>query len=420
MKRQEGEGKSFLVIDSGLYLSLAEALSENGKNKVWYYTNTGTAFPSYKEFAAGNKFGHVEKVKSFWDYVEKADGVINFDVGANDAIEYIRKKYPEKCVVGAGKCERFEMDRIFFKKALETLELPIGPYKIVKGMARLREYLKEHPKQVIKIDSSFRGDFETLKADSYDSVKLILDNRAPDLGIYADEIDFIVEDQLDCKCEAGFDGFFSGGEFTAFSYGIEYSKNLYIGKVSTEVPPVLMDTLDAFQPLFEKLDYRGLFSSENRIVSEKESYFIDACCRGPLPLGVLYGRFINNWADVVYKMGRNEPFEIECDHKYVGAFALTSGWAKDHFTLVEIDNGHEDDFRFLMATQDDKGNYYAVKGLDSAIVVVAGGKTPAEVVKKLKENAEHVHAFGLENDEIKGIDGILEQIEKGKAVGVNF
>ena len=225
---------------------------------------------------------------------------------------------------------------------------------------------------------------------------------------------------MDCVVEAGFDGFFNGKEFTAFSYGVECDKNLYLGKVSMDVPEVLASTLDVMRPVFENFGYRGALSTEERIVSEKEHYFIDPCCRCPLPLGVLYSKFINNWPEVVYKIGRGEDFDIECDHKYVGAFALGTRNANDYFTRVDFKPGKRDNFRFLMATQDEKGNYYAVKGHESVVVVVAGGNSPKEVVESLKKNTEDVDAFNLETGEIASIDEVFEKIEKGESVGVDF
>ena len=191
-------------------------------------------------------------------------------------------------------------------------------------------------------------------------------------------------------------------------------------KSNDEVPDILVNTLDNLSPLFERMKYRGAFSTEERIVSKDLSYFIDPCCRGPLPLGVLYSRFINNWPDFVASVGRGEAIDIDCDYDYVGAFALCSANTKEHFTLVTMDKGHRDDFRFMMACQNEKKEYYAVKGQEASVVIVAGGNSPKEVIKKLKENAEYVHAFGLENDAIKSVDGILDVIEEAKEVGITF
>ena len=206
----------FLVIDSGLYAELANALSDGGKNKVYYYTNTESAFPSYKEYASGHNFEHIEKVKYFWDYVDEADVICSFDISSNDMIHWLRNNLPNKSIFGAGRGERMESNRIGFKKTLEALEMPVIPYKVIKGMTALRKYLEANPKKVVKIDI-FRGDFETLKCDSYEAVKQILDDRAPLLGLYSEDCQFIVEDMVDCKCEAGWDGFVCDGISIPFS-----------------------------------------------------------------------------------------------------------------------------------------------------------------------------------------------------------
>jgi hypothetical protein len=413
---------NILVICSGLYVSLANALADGGRNTVWYYTCTGSAFPSYKETASGDKFEHIEKVYSFWDYVDKADMICTFDVGANDAIDYLRRTRPEKAIFGAGKGEQLENRRLAFKHTLEALDLPVIPYKVIKGFTALRKYLEANPKKVVKIDI-FRGDFETLPCPDYLKVKQILDDRQPLFGQYAEDIQFIVEDMVDCVVESGFDGFVIDDLYIPFAYGYEVDKNLYLGKVTKDeagIPDPLMETLDAFRPLFKKMNYRGALSTENRVVSADLSYFIDPCCRAPLPLGVLYSRYINNWPEFVESVGRGKPIDIECDYPYVGAYALGTPNARDNFTLVQIEKGHEDDFRFIMACQDQAGNYQAVKGHESVIVVVAAGKSPKDVVKQLKDKVQYVDAFNLETEPIKAIDEVFEKIEDGKTVGIDF
>lgn len=409
---------NYLVIDSGLYTELANALTVGG-NTVWYYTYFGSAFPSHKEYAPGDNFEKLTKVKYFWDYVDKADCIVNFDVSSNDMINWLRKKYPEKSIFGAGLGERLENDRLGFKTWCKTLGLPVIPYKVIKGMTALRKYLEANPKKVVKINI-FRADFESLKVNDYLSVKEVLNNRQDMLGIYAEEIDFIVEDMVECKVEAGYDGFFNGTEYGHLSIGYEVDKNLYLGRVGGDVPDILMETLDAFQPLFQRMNYRGCISTEERVVSKNEHYFIDPCMRGPLPLGVLYSRFIDNWPEVVYNIGRGEPFEIQCKQKYVGAFAFSTRNSLESYTLVQIKKGYRDDFRFNMACQDKDGNYYVVKGSETSVVVVAGGDSPEEVVESLKKKSENVSAYGLEKDDIKAIDNVYKTIEDGEKLGIEF
>ena len=418
-------GKSFLVICSGLYTELAAALTDGGRNTVWYLTLNESAFPKYHEFAPGHNLKGLEKIRllDIAKYAERAEAIVTFDTGTNGLIELFRKMYPKKCVFGAGVGEKLETDRILFKKMLDSVSLPVIPFEVVKGFDALRKYLKANPKKVVKADAQYRGDFETVVVNDYDSIKQVLNDRQPKFGIYSEEIQFVVEDIVDCEAESGYDGFVSDGILVPFSYGHEVCKNLYLGKVVKdieEVPTVISDTLFAFLPIFEKIGYRGALSTENRITKDRTSFFIDPCCRSPLPLGVLYSKYIKNWAEFVYQIGKGEPIEAECDAKYLGAFAIWTTNAKDNFTLVQFEEGKEDDFRFMMACQDKDKNFYGVKGQESVVVAVAGGDTPKEVVEKLKASANDVKAHGLENDSLKGIDEVYDVIEKGKSVGINF
>ena len=420
--------KKFLIQDCGIYLNLANDLAAKGENLVRYYTDYGSAFPSYREYATGDGmdkegktwgFEDLIKCDDFFDFIEESDCIGTFDCSKNDLIEFLRKLYPDKSIFGAGWMARLEDDRLMFKRFLEKLKLPVIPYTPVKGFDNLRKHLKENPGKVVKTNI-FRKDFESLVCKDFQSVKQLLVNREPAFGCYADEMIFIVEDFVESVVEAGFDGFYTpAGGFQHFSYGIEFDKNFYLGRVGGELPDVLRSTLDVIDPYFAKKDYRGLISTEERIVSQKEHYFIDPCLRGAMPLGVLFGRYIKNWPEVMYNVGLNQPFEIDCDHKYVAAMSLTSRNAEDFFTYIKFAEGHRDDFRLMMACQDKEGNHYSVKGLEAIVVAVAAGETPQEAVDNLKATGEWVEAHGLENDELKQID-IDETIKKAASVGIVF
>jgi len=420
--------KKFLIQDCGIYLNLANDLAAKGKNLVRYYTDYGSAFPSYREYATGDGpdkggktwgFEDIVKCDDFFDFIEESDCIGTFDCSKNDLIAYLRKLYPEKSIFGAGWMARLEDDRLMFKRFLEKAGLPVIPYTVVKGFDALRKYLKENPNKVVKTNI-FRKDFESLVCKDYESVKQLLTNREPAFGPYADEMKFIVEDFVESVVEAGFDGFYTPDSgFQHFSYGIEFDKNFYLGRVGGELPAVLKKTLDVIDPYFAKKDYRGLISTEERIVSQDLAYFIDPCLRGAMPLGVLFGKYIKNWPEVMYQVGLNQPFDIECDHKYVAAMSLTTPNSTEFFTRIKFEEGHRDDFRLMMACQDKQGGYYSVKGLEAVVVACAAGDTPEEAVERLKATGEWVDAYGLENDELKSID-IDETIKKAATVGIIF
>jgi hypothetical protein len=168
------------------------------------------------------------------------------------------------------------------------------------------------------------------------------------------------------------------------------------------------------------MDYRGALSSEERIVNDKEHFFMDFCARIPAPLGQIYPIAIKNWSELIYKIGKKEDCQIDCDFKYVGAFALTSEHASEHYLKIKVKEKDLDTVRFQMVEQN-KDGYFAVKGNSSVVVLVAGGDNYKEVLKKLIKSKELVDAYGLEKDDIDGIEKQAEEaIQGGRDVGINF
>ena len=409
----------YLVMDKGLYVHQAEALSDDGKNTVLYHTPYETKDPHYRDFVIGKGFGHLKKVLYPEDYFESADCIVFFDVSGNSLCNFLRKIYPKKSIWGAGLGERLENDRVLLKEWCAELGLPVNKYEVVKGIANLREHLKKNKDKYVKVNI-FRGDMESFHSPDYDSIESVLDELAVTLGSDQNEYDFIVEDKIDTEIEVGADVIFNGTEFLRPMFaGYELHKNLYVAHVTDDVPEPLMETLDAFTPLLSKMNYRGALSTEEKIISAEKHYFIDACMRLPNPLSALYPVMIKNWSEVVYNTGLGKYTELDISHKYVGAFGLSSLAAKESYVKVNIKPGHEDDVRYQMVTGRGEKNY-AVPGWEVVAILVAGGNSVDEVLNKLKENARHVDAHFLDKDPLEGIDVIKSLIEKGKEVGINF
>lgn len=412
---------TYLVFDCGLYSEQANALAQGGKNRVFYYTPWTSKDPHYKDFVIGKGFEFIEKILYFEDHIEEADCIVFFDVHGNSFCNYLRKKYPNKSIWGAGLGERLENDRVALKEWCKTFGLPVGKYEVVKGVVNLKNYLKKNKEKYIKINI-FRGDMESFYAKDFDSVEMVLDSIEDALGPHKEEYDFIVEDKIDTEVEIGVDTIFNGTGYVGGFCGYELHKNLYLAHTweeTSDLPVPLAETLDAFQPLFQKFNYRGAMSTEEKIVSEKEHYFLDACMRLPNPLSALYPVMIENWAEVVYKVGKGEEVALDIRHKYVGAFALTSIHCDKNYVKVDIDPRHRDDVRYQMVCGR-KDLVYTVPGWSIAGIVIAGGNTVDEVLGKLKENVKYIDAHGIDKDPIHGIDMIKEVIEKGKKVGIPF
>ena len=408
--------KKYLVLDDGTLPELALGLTKDG-NEVKYYTNYPSTAPEFHEYAAGMGFEGMEKIKYFFDHVESADCIANFDVGLNDQIAFLRKMYPNKSIFGSGNGCKLEDSRWGFKKILKSVGLQVGKAERVMGITALVNCLKDKKDVFVKIDV-FRGLVESFYAKDFKSVELLITQIAQKLGPFKDTFQFIVEESIPAKSEIGYDGFFNGEDYVyPCLTGIEMSKNGYIAKVTDEMVSPIKASMDALKPVLQQVDWRGCISTEERIVSQKEHYIIDICARSPSPLGVLYPQFILNWPEVVYKIGLKQEVRLDIAHKYVGTFALTSHHAENEWLELNIDEKDRGNVKLLMAAKNN-GRYYAVPGEKKVIVLIAGGGTVDQVITTLKKYAKKVSAYGLHSDEIESIDKIHQEIANAKSVGI--
>ena len=419
----------FLVQDTMIYSDMANALSDGGKNTILYVTTWQDGFPLFKNHCIGLDFENlVKRQKSgdpllFWDNVEKADCLVNFDCHLQDAIAFLRKIYPEKSIWGSGKGQRIENDRVFLKKLIEALDLPVNPYVVIEGLTALKAHIKKHPGKYVKLNI-FRGDCESFFAKDIDYNKADFLKLEMSLGPQAERTTFVVEDPIETDVEVGFDGFFNGEDYGEKCFvGVEYHKNLYVAKVMNheDLPEPIFDTMEALAPVLEKVDYRGAISTEEKIVDSDKHYLLDICSRLPSPLSALYctSHGIKNWAEFVYRTGLKQACPMDIDSKYVGAFALESKRAKEEYLPIALEKNARDDVRFQTCTVVD-GKYYSVKGNEIVAVLVASGDSPEEVLDGIREAAELVDAPGVDKDSLNGIDKILEIIDNAKGKGIEI
>jgi hypothetical protein len=259
----------FLCLDLGLYVEQCAALSNGGKNEVLYWTPWQTAFPRYQDYAIGKDFEGMKKVLYLFDHIEEADCIVNFDVHFNDLIAFLRKKYPEKSILGSGKGERLENDRWGLKKIIKELKLPLQKSTKVTGITQLREFIKKNPDQYVKINI-FRQDISSFHAKDYKTSELLFDEIESAFGPFKEKFDFVCEQNIDTDVEVGVDIFTNGKEYIKpYFVGVEYSKSCYIAYVTNEFPIPLKETMDKFLPVFRNLNYRGAISSEEKIVDRK-------------------------------------------------------------------------------------------------------------------------------------------------------
>jgi hypothetical protein len=414
--------KTFLVWDSGGFSELANGLGKHGDKVIYFTPSTSDFLPKFSDHAIGKGYEHLEKPDEyFWDWVDKADCIVNFDVHGNDKIAYLRKHFPDKPTFGSGKGEKLENNRWGLKKVLKEIGMKVQKSQRVKGVTELKNLLQKEGDKFVKIDI-YRGSVNSFYAKNYDEVKQLLTDIEYQLGPFKEEFYFVVEDCIDSDQEWGVDTFFAGGDYCKpFMYGIELSKDCYIGRVSDYLPPQLMDTMTRFKPVLKQLDWRGCISTEEKIVNKTEHYFLDICARSPSPLGILYPEFIDNWPEAVYAMAQNNNVRLKIKHKYVCCVPLYSHHSKDSW--VKLTFNPKDRTNIKLATGCKYGNdFYAVKGSDEGLVavVIGGGQTVKEATEQCKDYCGKVDCYGMEKSAVSGLDDITKIVQDASKYGIEF
>lgn len=418
----------FVCIDQGIFAEFANSLSQNGKHDVVYIPNWTKSHPTFVDNCVGENFEHLNKQNSFYNedktkcWLDWADCIVNPDVFDNDWIQIFKKMYPNKSIFGSGMGEVLEDDRWKLKKVIAQANLPLQKSFHVKGIELLRKLITEKPGKYIKINI-FRGDMESFFAKDIKSIEGKLHKLETLFGPLANEVEFVVEDVIDTDVEIGCDCFFNGIDYLPTCFmGYEYHKFFYLGKVMKmkDIPAPIKETMTALKPTLQKMDYRGALSTEEKIVSPKEHYFLDICSRLMNPGGICYGEWIKNLPEVVYKIGRKEMVDLACPDQYVGCILLDSKDAEDEFVYIDVKPENKDKIKIFCPFQTKNGSYYQVKGCPSTIVVTATGNSSKDVVDKLKKYSELVDASGLNKDVVNEMDVMYDIIEKGKTVGISI
>jgi hypothetical protein len=413
-------GKTFLIWDFGSCVETAIALGKN--NKVLYYTPYAVdGAPEFSKYAPGlgyEKEG-VEKVKYFFENVDRADCICFFDINAGDIASYL-KKVTNKPIFGAGlEGERIEADRWRTKRLQEKLGLNVQKYETVVGVKALGEYLKKNPDKHVKVNI-WRGDLESFYAKNFDSVELYLKELDDKLGPFADTYEFMVEEPIK-GIELGWDLFFTAGDWVKpYSWGTSDATYSYIGKYSDTMPPQLMEIADKLRPILAKMDYRGAMSIEIKVAEDKKVYLLDICARYPIPMSNLYTESIKNYPELIWNIANDKPVTIEPVDKYIACVALQAEHGEDHWIKLDF----EEKLRKYIKTRISAklGDlYYSVKGTQIVYVLLNWGKEIDKVISGLEKLAERVNAFSLDKNSVKDLEKMKETLDKFEEFGLgNF
>ena len=434
------KGLNFLVIDAGIFTSMANALAMGGLNRVYYHVNwSGDAFPKLQDYSPGTGFEYLIKIKRLYTEIDfnapdaptvdedgiKIDCVVNFDVGRNDEIDDIRRRYPNLSVVGSGVGEILEEDRVGLKKICKRLGLDVNDYVVKKGIDSLAEYSKSNKDIYAKIDI-FRQSMETIHISNFKDAEKdqIFEKLKVEFGpVFSKTVPFLVEKAIPSDVEGGFDGWFNpaNGWMGKCFCGYEIAKGPYLTRVRDydDLPLPIKKTMDSFIPVLNALDYRGFVSTEEKIMKDGKHYLLDWCSRLLNPGSALYPYAISNWDELNYNIGLNKPCIAKTEFKYYGALPLWSEEGKTQYVHIKVDKGYEKQILFMGVCSDGE-DYYSIKGKESMVTLVSGSNSWQDVIEQLKELLDHVSFEGMEKSYASTLDRFPKLIKEGAKLGLDF
>lgn len=412
--------KSCCVIDNGAFLETAVMLSKSF-GKTYYVTPWVNAFPRSNDAMIGKGIPGLTRIDSVFDVVDDTDLFVFPDVG--DGPLQMHLESLGKRVWGSRMGEELEFEREKTKRFLTKIGLHVGEWNGIKGIDALREFLKSHKEQWVKVDK-FRGDFETFHAPDYKYVETRLDEIEQILGVRKHTTRFVVEANIPNAVEIAFDGYTVDGKFPKHSVcGIEIKDAGYVGKYIPyeAVPSPLREINEKLSPALEGYRYRNFFACEARITKDHRAWIIDPCCRSSSPPGDMLLNMYTNLAEVFWEGAEGKLVEPKVAGKWCAELLIHFAGDGKAWRNVEFPDSIRDHIK-LRASARLGGRYYMVPQVTGPQMVGAAcgiGSTMQEAIDQAKEYAEQVKGYLFECD-LHSLDKAAEEFKKLEGIGLGF
>lgn len=410
---------SALVIDHGMFCSLAVKLAESFK-RVLYYSPWEKGFPVLNDCVIGDGLLNVERVDDIWEHMFETDLVVFPDLqhsGLQLHLESIGKR-----VWGSREGDDLELRRMLLKKTQEKLGLEVPDYQSIRGLSKLREHLRNHDDLFVKI-SQYRGCCETIHHVNYELSQPILDNLAVIFGPLQDEILFVVEDPVATTLEVGFDGWTIDGAWPSMGLqGWEKKDKALIAAVQKfeDLPEQVTVINDALPEVLKKYRYRNFLSTEIRVDGDR-SVMIDITCRAPSPGLELHCELWENLAEIIWHGAAGELI----DPVPTAQFGVEA--------MIDF-NGDENRWRILQMPEEAEpwvklygcckyNDAYCIPPFphshDTIGAVVGIGDTLEEAIEHLKETVELLKDQPV-TIHTEAIYDTLKEIHEAEKKGIEF
>lgn len=405
--------KTVLVYDYGQFVELALTLSKYFGRVLYFAPWTAGGCPTSRILRVGDGFDGIERVDEIWPHLGDVDLVVFPDVyeaGLQDYLVSLGKK-----VWGCRDGAELELDRAAAKDIAKARGIDIAPYAVVTGFDALREHLKTHKDQWVKIDAKTRGDMETFHSPDYDAIEERLDQLAHALGAKKKVMKFIVEQGIPDAVEVGYDGYTIDGQFPRGALiGVETKCEAYVGRTLpyARLPEAVKSVNDKLSPALKGYGYRGFLSTEIRCKGGK-AYLIDPCCRCGSPPSELYQVMIDNLGEILWEGSQGIVVEPDYRARWGAMVMINSEWAEQNWQNIRFPEKLRRQVKLHNATVID-GEYYVIPHADgrSQIGAVIGmGDTAQAAIKDCKEAAEQIEGLDIRTP-VQALEKSLEQLAK--------
>jgi hypothetical protein len=407
------------VIDQGLFVSTARALAKD-IGTVEYCVPWQRAFPKFETSIIGKGYEELTLVDSIWRNINDVDLFIFLDVNHGPEQEELVKR--GKLVWGSRTGEDLELDRVGTKLKMERLGLPVGDYKVCRGVTALREELQGRRNVWVKA-SKFRTWESFQEVRSYQFIKPRIDEIEWRLGPAAEDLEFIVEANLPNKFEIAVDTYTIDGVFPKRAmYGVENKSTAYIGMVTAygSIPEPLTRYDRAISPYLRSVGYRGDYAAETRIGQNLVPFMVDHCARKGSPPSELQSGYITNQAEIYVEGAQGRCVDTEAAAKFGAEIIIRSTWGEKAIQEIACPDEYREFLKLRNCYRKNGREYILPMGEeDSGVGAVIGwGDTIEEAVARVREVASTVEGISIEMDP-KALDGVIEEIERARSWGLD-
>lgn len=406
---------SVLVYDYGVFMPVAMRLAE-AYGEVFYFCPWEGTYPTRDRLTIGEGVPGLTRVASFEEYEDRADLIVFPDVGMAGKQAGLRER--GKAVFGTGYAAELEQDRLLFKDVLKKQKLPVGPFKVFQGIDALADFLKSHDKQLLFVKvSTFRGNCETARFDSYLAFIPTLDRWAKSLGGFRQQQEFIVEFPIDGQ-EGGSDFFLSDGEYLPIgTYGYEVKDHGYIAKMMplAKMPDAITYVNDRMTPVYREYRVSGAVSTEVRITTELKPHFTDACMRFGSPPAELICRAYENFPEIVLACARGEMVTPKPVAKYAAEVMISTEAARDGWVPLDYPKDLQKNILLRNLCCLDGQFYHIPQDNCTSLGAAVGFGDTRE--KAQAEALEYANEFGFDFDSAI-FDKVSEYLEEAKEYGL--